>query len=89
MDKQQFHNSLEQLHGELQQIQSVDEGEQQLLQTLMKDIKKLIEAGEIDHHVNDQLGKGLKQAVERFEASHPQSTMLMGQVIDALAKMGN
>jgi len=89
MDKQQLHNRLEQLHGELQQIESVDEGEQQLLQKLMSDIKKLIEAGESDHHhVSDRLGEGLKEGIELFEASHPQATMLMGQAIDALAKMG-
>lgn len=89
MDKQQLHDRLEQLHRELQQIESVDQGEQQLLQTLMGDIKKLIEAGENDSpHVSDQLGEGLKEGVELFEASHPQATMLMGQVIDALAKMG-
>ena len=93
MDKPQLHDSLEQLHGELQQIKSVDEREQQLLQTLTSDIKKLIEASERDqHHVSghvpDRLGEGLKEGIELFEASHPQATMLMGQVIDALAKMG-
>jgi len=38
--------------------------------------------------VPDRLGEGLKEGIELFEASHPQATMLMGQVIDALAKMG-
>jgi len=89
MDKQQLHNRLEQLRGELEEIESVDEGEQQLLQTLMSDIKKVIEAGESDHHhVSDPLGEGLKEGIELFEASHPRATMLMGQVVDALAKMG-
>jgi NAD-dependent SIR2 family protein deacetylase len=89
MDKKQLHNRLEELHGELQQIESVDDGEQQLLQKLMSDIKKLTDAGESEHHhVPDQLGEGLKEGVELFEASHPRATMLMGQVIDALAKMG-
>jgi len=88
MDKQQLHNRLEQLHGELQQIESVDEGEQQLPQKLMSDIKKLIEAGESDQHHVDRLGEGLKEGIELFEASHPRATMLMGQAIDALAKMG-
>ncbi|HSE38555.1 MAG TPA: DUF4404 family protein [Blastocatellia bacterium] len=85
MDKQQLHNRLEQLHSELQQIESVDQSEQQLLQTLMSDIKKLTEG---DQTVPDRLGEGLKEGIELFEASHPRATMLMGQVIDALAKMG-
>lgn len=89
MNKQELHNRLEQLHGELQQIESVDEGEQHLLQSLMSDIKKLLEAGESDNlPESDRLGEGLKEGIELFEASHPRATMLMGQAIDALAKMG-
>ncbi|MEK6303757.1 MAG: DUF4404 family protein [Acidobacteriota bacterium] len=79
MNKQELHNRLEQLHGELQQIESVDEGERQLLQSLMSDIKKLLDAGESEHQpVSDRLGEGLKQGIELFEALHPQATMLIG-----------
>jgi hypothetical protein len=89
MDKIQLHSRLEQLHGELQQIESVDESEQHLLQTLLGDIKKLIDASETDQHqVPDRLGEGLREGIRLFEASHPQATKLMGQVIDALANMG-
>jgi predicted component of type VI protein secretion system len=88
VDKQ-LHNRLEELHGELQQIKYVDEGEQQLLQDLMGDIKKLISEGEGNRaYASEQLGERLKEGIELFEASHPRTTMLMGQVIDALAKMG-
>ena len=89
MDKQQLHSRLQELHGELQQIESVDEGQQQLLQALMSDIKKLTEKGEAaGRDVPDRLGEGLKEGIELFEASHPRATMLMGQVVDALSKMG-
>lgn len=89
MDKEHLHNKLEQLRGELQEIKSLEEGKQQLLQKLIGDIEKLIEAGENDHHpATERLGEGLKEGIELFEASHPRATMLMGQVIDALAKMG-
>ena len=89
MNKQQLHDRLQELQGELQQIESDDESTRQLLRTLKSDINKLIEADESDqHHVSDRLGERLKEGIELFEASHPQATMLMGQVIDALAKMG-
>jgi NAD-dependent SIR2 family protein deacetylase len=89
MNKQELHNRLEQLHGELQRISSVDDVEQQLLQSLMSDIKKLLESGESEHIPDsDRLGDGLRQGIELFEASHPQATLLMGQAIEALAKMG-
>ena len=89
MDKRRLHNTLEQLHVELQQIESVDENDRQVLQKLMSDINKLTGARESDEpHVYQGLGEGLKEGIEKFEASHPRATMLMGQVIDALAKMG-
>ena len=88
MDKKQLHSRLEQLHAELQHIESVDDGERQLLQTLMSDIKKITERAVDDEPVPERLGEGLKEGIELFEASHPQATLLMGQVIDALAKMG-
>ena len=89
MNKEHLHDRLEQLRGELQGIDSLEEGKQQLLQKLISDIEKLIEAHESDHPpVTERLGEGLKEGIELFEASHPRATMLMGQVIDALAKMG-
>lgn len=89
MGKQTLYSTLEQLHGELQRIESVDEGERQILQALMSDIKKLLEAQDSDKDVVDnRLAEGLREAIERLEASHPRTTMLMGQVIDALAKIG-
>ena len=88
MDKQKLHTTLEQLHGELQQIESVDENERQLLQKLTSDIKKLVEAEESDHHYVARLDEGLREGIELLEASHPRATMLMGQVIDALGKIG-
>lgn len=89
MDKQQLHNRLEELHNELKQIESIDEAERQLLQKLMDDIRKLGETRETDQNsVYDPLGEGLREGIERLEASHPRATMLMGQIVDALAKLG-
>ncbi|HJZ68704.1 MAG TPA: DUF4404 family protein [Blastocatellia bacterium] len=89
MDKEQLHNTLVELHRELQQIESVDEHERQILQQLMTDIRKLTGSRDSDQlHAPDRLVEELTEGIERFEASHPQATMLMGQVADALAKMG-
>lgn len=89
MDKEQLHSTLEQLHDELQQIESVDESERQLLRQLMADIRKLTRSENSDQlRAPEGLVEGLTEGIEHFEASHPQATMLMGQVIDALAKMG-
>lgn len=89
MEKQQFDLALQQLHHELQQIESVDETERQLLRQLMADIRKLTRSENSDQlRAPEGLVEELTEGMERFEASHPQATLLMGQVIDALAKMG-
>jgi len=89
MDKNQLHEALEQLHGELQQIECVDEADRQTLEKLMADIHKLTRSGDSEHeHSYERLAEGLREGIERFEASHPTATMLMGQVADALAKIG-
>lgn len=89
MSEERLHDRLEQLRGELRQIESLDQGKQQLLQKLISDIEKLVKADESEHRpIADRLGESLKEGIELFEASHPRATMLMGQVIDALSKMG-
>lgn len=89
MDNKQLQERLEELHSELQQIDSVDEEERRILQKVIGDINKLMAAGDSDQpHVYDRLGEGLREGIERLEASHPRTTMLMGQVVDALAKIG-
>jgi len=89
MDKQQLQERLEELHLELQQIDSVDDDERQMLQKVIADIDSLLESGKADPDpVYDRLGEGLKEGIERLEASHPRATMLMGQVVDALGKLG-
>jgi len=89
MDKQEFREQLQRLHGQLQRVGSVDESEQQLLQQLNHDIQALLEHKEdYERHHYDSLGKRLREAIEKFEASHPSVALLMGQFADALAKIG-
>ena len=89
MDAQQLHARLDQLHKELQQIESVDADERRALQQLMADIHEILEKEE-GHPIQKyrQLSERLRDNVAQLEASHPTVTMLMGQVIDTLAKMG-
>ncbi len=89
METQHLHEHLEQLHRELQQIGQVDDTDRPTLERLMADIKELL-----DHRDGDSmqkyrgLGEQLKESVAQLEASHPAVTMLMGQTIEMLARMG-
>lgn len=89
MNTQHLHERLEQLHNELQQIDSVDERDREALQQLMTDIQELQKKGESTEEQNyTQLGERLRDGVAQLEASQPTVTMLMGQIVDMLAKMG-
>jgi hypothetical protein len=84
-----LHEHLEQLHRELQQIGSVNDTDRRTLQRLMADIKELLEQRDgFSMQKYSGLGEQLKESVAQLEASHPAVTMLMGQTIEMLAKMG-
>lgn len=89
MNKQELHDRLEQLHAELQQFDAVNETDRELLLKLSNDIRGLLEerssAGASQYR---RLSERLRESVALLEASHPRITMIMGQVIDTLAKMG-
>lgn len=89
MDKQQLHKTLEQLHAELQKVDSVDQDELRVLRQLSADIQVLLEQGGEPQQLGYRnLGERLREAIDDLEASHPKITLLMGQVADVLAKMG-
>ena len=89
MDKQQLHKRLEELHAELQQVDAVDASERETLQKLTSDIQELLAQKErASSHQYKSLAERLEEDIEKFEASHPQASMLMGQIVDLLAKIG-
>jgi DNA repair exonuclease SbcCD ATPase subunit len=89
MDKQQLHRRLEELHAELQQVDTVDAGERETLEKLRGDIQQLLaQKDDAPSHQYKSLSERLREDIEKLEASHPQATMLMGQVVDALASIG-
>lgn len=89
MDKQEFREQLERLHSQLQHLGSADESEQLLLHQLKTDIQSLLDQKEdYEKRHYDSLSKRLREAIEKFEASHPNVSLLMGQFADALAKIG-
>ena len=88
MDKQQLRTQLEQLHAELAQVKSLDSDEADMLQHLASDIQELLEREENDASHYGGLGERLTESIARLEASHPEATERMRQVIDQLAYLG-
>jgi hypothetical protein len=89
MNRPELDEKLEQLHRELQQIESVDEEERKLLEQLKVDIEEIVkDEGGYQSERYKRVGEGLKESIEKLEARHPTATMVMGQTIEMLAKMG-
>ena len=89
MNRPELDEKLDHLHRELQQVESVDEDERKLLQQLKEDIEELLKDEEGDQAERyKRVGEGLRESIEKLEARHPTATMVMGQTIDMLAKMG-
>lgn len=86
MDKQTLRRQLEELHVELQQTETLDATEREMLQNLARDVQEVLSSDRAPHY--ESLGERLRAAIAQVEASHPRATMLMRQVIDQLAYMG-
>lgn len=87
--KHDLDERLQQLHQELQQLDSPDAKERQLLQQLQTDIQAvLLQSDSHDSSSYTQLGERLQESVEQLETSHPRLTLVMGQIVEMLARMG-
>ncbi len=88
MDKQKLREQLQELHNELQQAESLDTGEREMLKQLAREVQEVLHEDGEQKQSYETLGERLREAVAQFEASHPQATMLMREIIDQLAYMG-
>ncbi len=88
MDRQQLHEKLEQLHAELNQVESPNSNQREILQKVASDIQDLLARREEGAEHYGGLGERLKEAVAQLEASHPEATLRIRQLIDQLAYMG-
>jgi hypothetical protein len=91
MPERELRRKLEELHAALHGAAPVDPESQELLREIQRDVQELLErseggAGGAAH--GEGLAQRLRDAVARFEETHPTLTEAAGRVIDQLAKMG-
>ncbi len=82
---EQLRQSLEQLHAELEQAQSLDDETRQLLQHLMQDIQTVLQSSSPKSYAS--LGQRLRDAIQALEESHPTLVLTIGRVLDHLAQV--
>jgi hypothetical protein len=85
MPREQLGRLLEDLAAQLEEIDTLDEGDRAALEHLQLRIAAALSAGEApDEGPTEAIG----DLVDRFEASHPTLTMTLGRIMDALNKLG-
>lgn len=85
MEPQKLQQLLAELHRELGAAQSLDPASRELLEQLRADISKLTAPGQAP---TTQPAGQLREAALRLEAEHPRLAAALGQLGDALAKLG-
>jgi hypothetical protein len=89
MEKQRLIETLQQLHEELSSDKSVDPETLALMRTVTDDIDRLLDQKERESQVDTApVTSGLRNLVLKFEADHPELSISIGKVADALAAMG-
>jgi Domain of unknown function (DUF4404) len=88
MDRQQVHEKLKLLHDELDQVELSDSNQREILKKVASEIQDMLALQQVgmDHYVG--LSERLKETVAQIEASHPEATLRIRQMIDQLAYMG-
>jgi hypothetical protein len=83
---------LEELHQAVHGAARVDPAARELLREILADIETLLERSERgvagEERQGETLIERLREAVDRFEETHPTLTEAAGRVIDQLARMG-
>ena len=84
MDQKKLHALLAELDRELKATRSLDAQSQELLEQVLADIPAA-PPGSAEHRSAESR---LRELVLRFEADHPRLSGAVGQVADALGKLG-
>ncbi len=84
---QHLHTLLAELHAELERTPAVDVEAREHIELLMQDMRDLLHRSEEAQIASDQgLDTRLSDAIGQFEASHPQLTAIITQVLDTLRR---
>ena len=87
MENQELRKLLEQLHSEIEQIESVDEKGQELLRDLGTDIRELLARSD-DEQAQPSVIERLEDSISYLEVTHPTLTQTLSRVLETLSNAG-
>lgn len=88
MEEPRLRGELERLHAELRKSDFGVEDKRVTLRTLAADVEEMLARQDNGPHHYRGLRKRLPESVAQLEASHPEATLLMRQMIDSLSCLG-
>jgi len=89
MERQQLLATLQQLRAELSEAEDVDTDTLARLDQLTHDLERSVNQGDpMATRSIAPYSNGLNEVLLKFEAQHPQLSVSIGRVADALAAMG-
>lgn len=83
--REELEKTLNELHQQLQETDSIDAELEGELNHLIQDITALLQKGDLEE---DGLRARVKDAIGKFEASYPKLHNLMTQLSETLSEMG-
>ena len=86
MNQNRLRTLLVELDRELKSTGSLDDQSKDLLEQVLADVRKLESPADADQHQSAE--DRLRKLVLRFETDHPRLSGAVGQVADALSKLG-
>ena len=89
MERQELTAKLAQLHTELSRTDKVDPESLRLLRELTTDIGRLLDQKNVGETEDAEgVTRGLRDLLLKFEAEHPELSLTVGKLADALAAIG-
>lgn len=82
--------ALDELEQELRSTEDLDPRVREHLQKAADELRAAVQESQPGNRLSAQAGtaRSLRDAIERFEISHPTLTGILGRMIDALAQLG-
>lgn len=88
MNDQNLRELLERLHNELATIEVTDDAGRERLRRLEADIRDLLERSEELTEKDEPMLERLQDAIDHFEETHPQLTLMLSQAMTILSNAG-
>jgi ElaB/YqjD/DUF883 family membrane-anchored ribosome-binding protein len=89
LDDKELRKLLDQLHDEINNTKTIDDKGRELLSDLESDIHALLErSGSTPEQSQSTLVQRLESALDHFEVTHPDLTMLISRLLESLSNAG-